>query len=113
MLGWGQQCTEPGGCGQAEILQELDTIIDRNLGCEGGFNARTELCTNPGPGFGTCYGDSGGPLMIERLGQWELAGVTVRFGYAGVDGASPWCGDGNTISSSVAFHNDWIDSHIA
>ncbi|APU12905.1 MULTISPECIES: S1 family peptidase [Actinoalloteichus] len=113
LLGWGQQCAEPGGCGQADILQELDVLIDNRLGCESGFNSETELCHVAAAGTGPCYGDSGGPVLAERSGFTYLAGLTARMGYPGENGGSPWCGEGVTIATDVSAHYGWIQSHIS
>jgi Trypsin len=57
-----------------------------------------------GNGANTCFGDSGGPLFVERNGQWVLAGVTSN-------GESSNCGVGdrsnfaNITESSV---KSWI-----
>ncbi|AOS61663.1 S1 family peptidase [Actinoalloteichus hymeniacidonis] len=113
LLGWGQQCAEPGGCGQADILQELEALIDNRMDCQYGFNAETELCHVSAEGTGPCYGDSGGPMLAEREGITYLAGVTARIAYPGEDGASPTCAQGVSISTDVAYHYSWIQSHIA
>ncbi|ASO18442.1 hypothetical protein FHR81_002849 [Actinoalloteichus hoggarensis] len=91
LLGWGRRCAEPGGCGQADILQELDTLIDDRMDCAYGFNAETEPCHLSAEGTGPCYGDSGGPLLAEWGGFTYLAGVTARIGYLGEDGGAPAC----------------------
>ena len=41
------------------------------------FQAPTEICAG-GDGVGSCLGDSGGPLMVERDTGWVLVGVVSR-----------------------------------
>ena len=40
------------------------------------LNPAEYLCTKAQHGKGTCHGDQGGPLMIERNGGHELIGIT-------------------------------------
>ncbi|TCP48607.1 trypsin [Tamaricihabitans halophyticus] len=111
LLGWGQQCAEPGGCDSAVTLQELDTVTVGD-GCGYGYNPDTEFCQDPGPGKGMCFGDSGGPHLLPTEHGWRLAGVTVRLGYY-EGGDMPDCGQGATIATDVAYYDDWIDTELA
>jgi trypsin len=64
-----------------------------------GLVPRKTICATT-DGTGTCYGDSGGPLLCND----ELTGV-VSFGYP--------CGTGvPDIYTDVYDFNDWIDSEI-
>jgi secreted trypsin-like serine protease len=82
IMGWGQTCPAPGGCGAPIQLQQLNTSIVTDASCGGGaIVAATEICTsNPGGVAGACYGDSGGPQVKSVGGAWQLIGATSRSG---------------------------------
>jgi secreted trypsin-like serine protease len=89
IIGWGQTCPSPGGCGAPTILQELDTSIVADSRC-GGIRASTEICTNnTGGNKGACYGDSGGPQIKAVGGAWQLIGATSRSGGGSVCATAP------------------------
>jgi secreted trypsin-like serine protease len=102
IMGWGQTCPSPSGCGPAPIqLQQLNTSIVADGSCVGIIGA-TEICTsNPGGVAGACYGDSGGPQVKTVGGAWQLIGATSRSGggstcavnpsiYVDVPSLRPW-----------------------
>jgi len=103
LLGWGQTCPEPGGCGAPDYLQQLDVeVLDANA-CTG-IDGSLELCTsNPGGDSGACYGDSGGPQITGGSGSWSLIGVTSRTG----NGDST-CATGPSIYTDATAYADWI-----
>lgn len=74
LIGWGQTCPTRG-CGAPPVrLRQLDTAILGDHSCAGGR--------------GACYGDSGGPAVLDGPGDWRLVGATSR-GTAGTCGVSP------------------------
>ncbi|MCI5066335.1 trypsin-like serine protease, partial [bacterium] len=57
----------------------------------------------------TCFGDSGGPLLVRRLGEWFLAGVTSN-------GDKSDCGLGDTSRYSNLTHKrnqEFVEQHRA
>ncbi len=89
IMGWGQTCPAPGGCGAPIQLQQLNTSIVADGSCSGIIGA-TEICTsNPGGTAGACYGDSGGPEVKTVGGAWQLIGATSRSGGGSSCAVSP------------------------
>ncbi|WP_116046955.1 S1 family peptidase [Amycolatopsis palatopharyngis] len=106
LIGWGQTCPERGGCGAPVQLQQLDTQVLDAGECSD-IDGSVELCTdNPGGDSGACYGDSGGPQIVEAGGKWELIGVTSRSG----NGDST-CATGPSIYTSAPAYSSWIGQH--
>ncbi|HWA20539.1 MAG TPA: serine protease [Devosia sp.] len=60
----------------------------------------------------TCYGDSGGPLLVQRGGSYLQLGI-VSWGEGPAE-AEIKCGNANVygVYSRVASFRDWIQSHI-
>ncbi|MCS0635297.1 serine protease [Streptomyces sp. LP05-1] len=106
LLGWGQTCPQAGcSTGAPRYLKQLDTKILRDSSCSGMVNSR-ELCVSGTTSNTACYGDSGGPALVNRNGRLELAGATSRSG----DGNST-CGTGNAIYTDVAAWRSWIQQY--
>lgn len=106
LLGWGQTCPEPGGCGAPVILQQLDVEVLDAGACRG-IDGSLELCTsNPNGNAGACFGDSGGPQIVGTTGSFELIGVTSRSG----NGDST-CATGPSIYTDAPAYADWIAQH--
>ncbi|MFC4334935.1 S1 family peptidase [Salininema proteolyticum] len=103
LLGWGQTCPVKKCDRGSDDLKQLDTSIADDAHC-GGMNP-DELCTRSRPDATACYGDSGGPAVIDRGGWWLLVGVTSR--------GSQSCGDSGTVYSSVTGHYDWMDQVVS
>ncbi|MGC7100122.1 S1 family peptidase [Amycolatopsis lurida] len=102
ILGWGEHCAEEN-CGAPEVLQELDTKVMPAADC-GNFAEGKEICTGSDtPDAMGCYGDSGGPQIKGRTGEWELIGATSRDG-----DEDPKCASGLGVWSDVTVHQDWI-----
>lgn len=79
------------------LLHETSTPIERVT--------EHEILTDAGENeSGTCFGDSGGPLYVQRGNQLFVAGVFSRFRY---DREPPRCGKG-AIYTSVEPHASWI-----
>lgn len=105
LIGWGQTCQLAGSCGAPVDLQELDTAVQTDGGCfTGFFNAVNETCVRGGGGTGSCFGDSGGPSLIQRDGVWQLSGVTSR-------STAPYyyCGVSNSIYTDVTAWRAWLE----
>jgi secreted trypsin-like serine protease len=92
-------------------LQEVEIPIISNSACNaiyGGRISNRMMCTNhSGGGKGTCYADSGGPLMIfnSNNNRWELAGVT-SWGYDCYEADFP------SVFVRVSEVSNWIYSNI-
>ena len=75
VLGWGRLCA---GCPGAQRLQEATIPIVPDGACAaaygGGFDRALMLCAGAAT-TGACAGDSGGPLMVGRLGEPVLVGT--------------------------------------
>jgi secreted trypsin-like serine protease len=89
-MGWGRLTAEesPGGYDYyADRLRELQQPIQGDDACEGvyglGWRERPyrpswELCVgSPADRAGTCYGDSGAPLVVGGPGGWLAVGIDV------------------------------------
>jgi secreted trypsin-like serine protease len=108
LLGWGQTCPEPGGCGAPDFLQQLDVSVLDTGDCTD-IDGAVELCTsNPNGNTGACYGDSGGPQIVGDGASWSLIGVTSRSG----NGDST-CATGPSIYTNATAYADWIAEHTA
>lgn len=99
-------------------LQEAHIPILENASCPTlhYFNDRSKgkFCAGPlEGGTDSCYGDSGGPLIIQENGQWELLGI-ISYGigcalenypgvYTDVNYFSPWIA--NTITANAPVEN--------
>lgn len=84
-LGWGG--TEPDFDGNLPAqIQELKRKIVPAVKCaDAGITTRDVCADNPQGVRGDCYGDSGGPLLMNKNGVWYDVGITSR-------GGSQFCG---------------------
>jgi len=76
ILGWG--VTKGGAQSDEQLLKaEVPMITDDacRIAWKADFSAATMVCAG-GETSDTCGGDSGGPLMVPRLGAYALVGVT-------------------------------------
>ncbi|MFJ9978368.1 trypsin-like serine protease [Streptomyces cyaneofuscatus] len=72
-----------GGCGgrtiqiaDLEKVLELGTTVLDHAACPVIHNGNTEICGDNPAQAGTCYGDSGGPLLTKNSrDEWILAGL--------------------------------------
>jgi MYXO-CTERM domain-containing protein len=79
------------------LLNETSTPIEQVT--------NQEILTSEGTNrSGTCYGDSGGPLYVQRGNELSVAGFFSRFR---LDAEQPYCGAGS-IYTSAPGHIDWI-----
>jgi hypothetical protein len=98
-LGWGQafQGAFPDTLLKVQLrVSEVDPSSDQTFTAVGA----TELGIPVDP----CDGDSGGPLLYRKDGEWQL--------YATLQGGGNDCEDdktsGDGVWNSLAHHNDWI-----
>lgn len=104
IMGWGQTCPTPGGCGAPIQSQQFNTTIVSDTQCLG-INAASEICTgNNGGSGGACYGDSGGPEVKSVSGALQLIGATSR------SGGGSTCAVRPSIYVDVPFFRSWIQS---
>ncbi|XP_046469211.1 uncharacterized protein [Neodiprion pinetum] len=108
--GWGKDAFGDSGKYQ-NILKEVDVPVLSNAVCENQMR-RTRLgysfnlhpgfiCAGGEEGKDACKGDGGGPMVCERQGHWQLAGVVswgIGCGQAGVPG----------VYTRVSHYLDWI-----
>ncbi|MBW4721472.1 S1 family peptidase [Saccharothrix obliqua] len=100
LIGHGQTCGTPGCGGASPQLREVDTTTVADSRCTASFKRGKEICFQGAPGTSACYGDSGGPSVLDG----ELTGATSRSG-----NNSRNCLDGPGIYNSVPGYRAWID----
>ncbi|KAG7209884.1 hypothetical protein KM043_011485 [Ampulex compressa] len=108
--GWGKDAFGEYGKYQ-NILKEVDVPVVSNQVCErqmrntrlgGSFKLHPGfICAGGEEGKDACKGDGGGPMVCERNGRWQLAGV-VSWGIG--------CGQSRVpgVYTRVGFYRDWI-----
>ncbi|WP_432149577.1 trypsin-like serine protease [Streptomyces sp. bgisy029] len=91
VVGFGQTCPTPGCGGATTKALELDTAVLDDAACPAIHNGNTEICGDNPAQAGTCYGDSGGPLLRKTpQDEWVLVGLVSGWGTANTDcGAAP------------------------
>ncbi|XP_076661797.1 uncharacterized protein LOC143365245 [Halictus rubicundus] len=112
--GWGKDAFGDFGKYQ-NILKEVDVPVVSNQLCEHqmrrtrlgpGFNLHPGfICAGGEEGKDACKGDGGGPMVCERQGRWQLAGIVswgIGCGQAGVPG----------VYSRVSHYLDWIQQIV-
>lgn len=109
IIGWGLTCPVRG-CGEPPVeLQELETSALDDAECEspqGGIDPAAEICVdNPNEEAGACFGDSGGPAVVDEGGTLKLVGATSR-------GLAAECATTPAIYSDVTAQADFINGVI-
>ncbi|XP_053987952.1 uncharacterized protein LOC128881189 [Hylaeus volcanicus] len=112
--GWGKDAFGDFGKYQ-NILKEVDVPVVSNQVCEHqmrrtrlgpGFNLHPGfICAGGEEGKDACKGDGGGPMVCERHGRWQLAGIVswgIGCGQPGVPG----------VYSRVSYYLDWIQQIV-
>ncbi|KAI0558555.1 transmembrane protease serine 9 [Gracilaria domingensis] len=80
----GSEKSEPKRVRRAKVLFQRWSVCDDHLGFQGATNRRKEICYTS-LGFpkrgrtGTCFGDSGGPIVQRVDGKYEQVGITSSF----------------------------------
>ena len=106
-LGWGM-LDEFGEEGKPDTLQQLDTEVVSSDRCAE-MDPEGDLCSeHPTDEAQMCISDSGGPLVREVEGNWELVGVVSRDGDFD---ESPLCVGPMVFTDPVA-HADWITDTV-
>jgi secreted trypsin-like serine protease len=124
VIGWGMTCEDtqdPACANGSRQLRELDTVRVPDGRCTS-LDHGTEVCTAAAHDrvAGACNGDSGGPLIREVDGRWELAGITSRDGdelTGRMDGSAgcstnPAGGPGLGIWTDATHYRSWISTTI-
>ena len=109
VAGWGQlsenNSDTPAQLQQVDIpFVDLDTCRAARNG-EDGDMTQNMICAGPETGGqDSCYGDSGGPLMLRENSTWSQVGL-VSWGVE--------CAGKNQygVYTRLANYNDWIDQH--
>jgi secreted trypsin-like serine protease len=108
IMGWGFTCTnyDDPACGKPPVqLQQLDTRLDPPTRCDSTFAATREWCVdNAGGNTGACNGDSGSPMVVDYLGDWQLIGTASRLQTGHGCAAAP-----TTYTNDIALA-PWIDT---
>lgn len=109
VAGWGS--TSETGEG-SKILKQVDVALVSDAACEAARNGtegsginENMLCAGPKEGGkDSCYGDSGGPLMVQQSGTWKQLGA-VSWGVE--------CGGQNQygVYAKVPNYIDWFRQH--
>ncbi len=98
LYGWGQTTPPRGGDGGSEQLKELDTQVIAPGNCA---NYTTgDLCIRGTTSATACYGDSGGPALVNGA----LVGATSRAG-----GNDSTCGRTNALYTDIVYFRNWIN----
>lgn len=105
LYGFGQTCTNPGCGPMSSVLRSVGTTVTSDANC-GGIEGAVELCFDTSTSATDCYGDSGGPAVINGV----LVGVDSR----GADGpGADTCGRTNSIYGDVSAVASWIKQTTA
>jgi len=103
ILGWGDADNNGGGYG---ILRKLDTpTIDCTKTNDNTVSGANVLCFEAKDGTTSCYGDSGGPAMVNVNGKLEIVG-------ASSGGTAETCTGGFDLYTAVAAEIDFVDKYV-
>lgn len=102
LIGWGSTTGERDG--GTNNLMQVDVKV--TSGCTNRFDTQYELCLgDSNPQTSACYGDSGGPSVIQVNGAWQLTGATNRAG----QNRHPCQSNEAAIYANVPAYKAWID----
>ncbi|KAI8872167.1 trypsin-like serine protease [Ramicandelaber brevisporus] len=115
IAGWGRTDNN-GNLGASNLMKATLTIGDTAT-CQKGASEYTDsngqfICTIPQNNEGTCYGDSGGPLLAGGAGSYSLAGL-VSFEVNYKEPQSKACAVDGTIGfyTRASQYLGWISSN--
>ncbi|GAA0634874.1 hypothetical protein GCM10010174_65570 [Kutzneria viridogrisea] len=105
LYGNGQTCATRGCGDMSSVLKSVGTKVVADSQC-GGIQGSVELCFDTSTRATDCYGDSGGPAVVDG----KVVGVDSR----GADGpGADTCGKTNSIYGDVSTVLDWIRTTTA
>ncbi|XP_063636116.1 uncharacterized protein LOC134806725 [Cydia splendana] len=100
IAGWGQ--TEHGQASSIKLHAQVQLISPNT--CRKYFQVTNSmLCAAGRNGQDSCFGDSGGPIVVEQQGNFQLVGV-VSFGDSKCGGSKP------SVYTNVFSYLDWIQN---
>ncbi|XP_063375344.1 phenoloxidase-activating enzyme-like [Cydia amplana] len=100
IAGWGQ--TEHGQPSPIKLHAQVQLISPNT--CRKYFPVTGGmLCAAGRHGQDSCFGDSGGPIMVEQQGNFQLVGI-VSFGDSKCGGSKP------SVYTNVFSYLDWIQN---
>ncbi|MFI7679319.1 S1 family peptidase [Actinophytocola sp. NPDC049390] len=104
LVGWGQVC-EARDCALATTLKQLPL----RLAAPASTSSGNELLTWPedDPGQRAAKGDSGGPVIFQNEGRWQLIGTLSGSGTTGDSSAL------KGLATNVSTLHDWLDATAA
>ena len=110
MGGYGQEATHCS-LGQKDCkggnLKFSDTVMQEYVNRGRIHNL---ILVGPTPGKGPCFGDSGGPLAMEKSGKWYLLGNFMGWDKALVqEDSQKLCENGESIYNAVGSYVSWIE----
>jgi secreted trypsin-like serine protease len=105
LLGWG--CTGWPACSAPRTLQQIDLTVLSSDKCRAGGGGGGDVCVSGDRTHSACHGDSGGPAVVGRTGDWTLVGETQGPGDNAGECAT------STLSTGVAQHLSWIEQQMS
>ena len=115
VIGWGQSSVDYwSGTPYPDALREVSLPVVSHEQCAASYYSGITdnmICAGYEPlTKGACYGDSGGPLMVQKSdGVWQQIGI-VSFGPYG---CVTYYGAGYDVFTRVSRYTSWIDGCIA
>uniref|UniRef100_A0A6P7F9A3 Spaetzle-processing enzyme-like isoform X3 n=1 Tax=Diabrotica virgifera virgifera TaxID=50390 RepID=A0A6P7F9A3_DIAVI len=110
VVGWGLVAS--GGDYSSTLLKATLPLVDKNLCNNKGVTTLNDgqMCVGLGNGVDTCSGDSGGPMLMQRMENLEL--VTYQVGIISYGFGRFNCGSAPSVNTYLPFYLDWIRSKL-
>jgi secreted trypsin-like serine protease len=112
-VGWGVTSTDPGAA-ENDSLQQASAVLQSSSTCTADdqvssgnvFDSGDQVCTLPeaATSQGACFGDSGGPLLVNSNGSWTELGLAIYT--SSCDPSQP------DYYTSVAAFSRWLHNQI-